>query len=252
MGDYIVPAFFYQARQHTVCSGTLNLDGLQLWEADFGVTLGVEGKNMLNKWVCGFLILLLLAAPARADSASDLDKMSRLQSGEILHEYTRMDESGGAIRAEVFIKSGLEDIRTILQGCGKAFVFVDGMEQCEILEHIDDYTLIHQVVDTGLLAPTLSYSYESKNHSPSRTSFNLVEGNLRVLQGGWEFIGVTDGVHVTYDMRVRPGFPLPRFLVRMSLRRMIPDMLACIRGLLDGSGTAEQIKGDLERCPGKV
>jgi len=207
---------------------------------------------MLDKWVCGFLILLLLATPVYADGVTDPDKMSRLQSGEILHDYTRMDESGGAIRAEVFIKSGLEDIRAILQGCGKAFVFVDGMEQCEILKRTSNYALIHQVVDTGLLAPTLSYSYESKNHSLTRMSFNLVEGNLRVLQGGWEFIDLVDGVHVTYDMRVRPGFPVPRFLVRMSLRRMIPDMLACIRGLLDGSGTPGQIKSDLERCPGDI
>ena len=206
----------------------------------------------MNKWVCGFLILLLSAAPAYAEDVSDSDKMSRLQSGEILHEYTRMDESGGAIRAEVFIKSGLADIRAILQGCGKAFVFVDGMEQCEILERSDHYALIHQVVDTGLLAPTLNYSYESKSHSQTRMSFALAEGNLRVLQGGWEFIDLADGVHVTYDMRVRPGFPIPRFLVRMSLRRMIPDMLACIRGLLDGSVTPGQIKSDLERCPGDI
>lgn len=207
---------------------------------------------MLTKRVCGFSILLLSVASVYAESVSGPDKMSRLRSGEILHEYTRMDESGGAIRAEIFMKAGLEDIQAILQGCGKAFVFVDGMEQCEILERTDDYTLIHQVVDTGLLAPTLSYSYESKNHSQTRMSFNLVEGNLRVLQGGWEFIGLEDGVHATYDMRVRPGFPLPRFLVRMSLRRMIPDMLACIRGLLDGSATPGQVENDLQRCPGEL
>jgi hypothetical protein len=208
------------------------------------------GEKLLNRFLCGFLISLLLVTSVYADNVSEPDKVSRLRSGEILHEYTRMDESGGAIRAEVFIRSGLEDIRAILQGCGKAFVFVDGMEQCEILERTEGYTLIHQVVDTGFLAPTLNYSYESKNDSQSRMSFNLVEGNLSVLQGGWEFVDLYDGIHVIYDMRVRPGFPLPRFLVRMSLRRMIPDMLACIRGLLDGSSTPEQVKTDLERCPG--
>ena len=230
----------------------LKLEGFQSWDADVGVTLGVVGGNMLNNRVCGYLILLLSAAPAFAESVPGPEKMSRLRSGEILHEYTRMDESGGAIRAEIFIETGLEDIRAILQGCGEAFVFVDGMEQCEILERTDDYTLIHQVVDTGLLAPTLSYSYESRNHSQTRMSFKLVDGNLRVLQGGWEFIDLEDGVHVSYDMRVRPGFPLPRFLVRMSLRRMIPDMLACIRGLLDGSATPGQVESDLERCPGEL
>ena len=206
----------------------------------------------VTKRVRIFLAALLLAVAVCANSDSGPDKFSLLRSGAILHEYTRMDESGGTIRAELLIKSGLEDIRAILRGCGKAFIFVDGLEQCDILKQTDDYTLIHQVVDTGLLAPAIDYSYQSEYHSQTVISFTLVEGNLAILEGGWEFVDLGDGIHVTYDMRVRPGFPLPRFLVRMSLRRMIPDMLACIRGLLDGSGSPGLASSDLERCPGDV
>ncbi len=197
-----------------------------------------------------FLTFLLLAGPSHADSLPDSEKMSLLRSGEILQEYTHLKESGGAVQAKILIHTRVEDIWAILQGCGKAFIFVDGMEQCEILEKNDDYALIHQVVDTGLFAPQLDYSYESRNQAYSQMEFNLKDGNLRVLQGGWEFVDVDDGVLATYNMRVRLGFPLPRFLVRMSLRRMIPDMLACIRGLVDGSGGPEQKKADLDQCPG--
>jgi ribosome-associated toxin RatA of RatAB toxin-antitoxin module len=196
--------------------------------------------------------LLLLAVSAYAENLTDAEKMSRLRSGDILHEYTRMDESGGAIRAEILIRTKVEDIRAILRGCGKAFIFVDGMEQCEIVERTDTHTLIRQQVDTGLLAPTLRYTYESKNLAYPRMDFKLVEGNLRALEGGWEFVDVQEGVLVTYKMRVQPGFPIPRFLVRMSLRRMIPDMLACIRGLVDGSGSSSQNLKDLDRCPGSI
>jgi ribosome-associated toxin RatA of RatAB toxin-antitoxin module len=196
--------------------------------------------------------LLLLAISAHAKNLSEPEKMSLLRSGEILHEYARMDESGGAIRATILIRTPVEDVRNILQGCGKAFIFVDGMEQCEIVERTEDHTLIRQVVDTGLLAPTLRYSYESKNRTFPDMDFKLVEGNLRALEGGWEFVDVEEGVFVTYKMRVQPGFPIPRFLVRMSLRRMIPDMLACIRGLVDGSGSSGQKLKDLDRCPGSI
>jgi len=196
--------------------------------------------------------LLLLALSVYAKNLSEAEKMSMLRSGEILHEYARMDESGGAIRAKILIRTPVEDVRAILQGCGKAFVFVDGMEQCEIVERTEDHTLIRQVVDTGLLAPTLRYSYESKNRTFPDMDFKLVEGNLRALEGGWEFDDVKEGVLVTYKMRVQPGFPIPRFLVRMSLRRMIPDMLACIRGLVDGSGSSSQKLKDLDRCPGSI
>jgi len=196
--------------------------------------------------------LLLLALSVYAKNLSESEKMSMLRSGEILHEYARMDESGGAIRAKILIRTPVEDVRAILQGCGKAFVFVDGMEQCEIVERTEDHTLIRQVVDTGLLAPTLRYSYESRNLAFPDMDFKMVEGNLRALEGGWEFDDVKEGVLVTYKMRVQPGFPIPRFLVRMSLRRMIPDMLACIRGLVDGSESAGQNLKDLDRCPGSI
>jgi hypothetical protein len=199
-----------------------------------------------------FLAFLLLTESLHADSLPDSEMMSQLRSGKILQEYTRMNESGGAVQAKILIHTKVEDIWAILQGCGKAFVFVDGMEQCEILEKTGDSALIHQVVDTGLFAPQLDYSYESTNQAYSQMEFNLKDGNLRVLQGGWEFVDVDDGVLATYNMRVRLGFPLPRFLVRMSLRRMIPDMLACIRGLVDGSGDSEQKRKDLGQCPGAV
>ena len=198
------------------------------------------------------LLTLLLAGASHAGSLPGPEKMSLLQAGEILTEYTRMDESGGAVRGYVLVHTAVENVTAILQGCGKAFVFVDGMEQCEILEKTDDYILIRQVVDTGLFAPQLDYSYRSESKTPLHMEFNLVEGNLRVLQGGWNFIEVDEGVIAIYDMRVRLSFPLPRFMVRMSLRRMIPDMLACIRGLVDGSGGGEQNAKDLEQCPGGV
>ena len=80
----------------------------------------------------------------------------------------------------------------------------------------------------------------------------LVGGNLRVMEGGWNFASVDEGVIATYNMRVRPGFSLPRFIIRMSLRRMIPDMLACIRGLVGGSGSPEKNADDLAQCPGDI
>ena len=198
------------------------------------------------------MAVLPLTVLGGTENISDPERMPQLLSGNILHEYTRMDESGGAIRAEILMRTQVEDVWAILQGCGKAFIFVDGMEQCEILKQTREYALVHQVVDTGFLAPTLNYRYESEKQAYERMEFSLVEGNLRVLQGSWGFEDVKEGLLVTYHMRVQPGFPIPRFLVRMSLKRMIPDMLACIRGLVDGSVSSENNRKDLDRCPGEV
>jgi len=206
----------------------------------------------VNRPTLFFLAVLPVTVSAGTENLPGAERMPQLQSGNILHEYTRMDESGGAIRAEILMRTQVENVWAILQGCGKAFIFVDGMEKCEILEQTSEYALIHQVVDTGLLAPTLNYRYESDKQAYEHMEFRLVEGNLRVLQGSWGFEDIKEGLLVTYNMRVQPGFPIPRFLVRMSLRRMITDMLACIRGLVGGSVSSKSSKEDLDRCPGEV
>ena len=42
----------------------------------------------------------------------------------------------------------------------------------------------------------------------------------------------------------------PRWVVRRSMRDDIPDMLACLRGLIDASGEWDRDR-DLKRCPRK-
>jgi len=47
---------------------------------------------------------------------------------------------------------------------------------------------------------------------------------------------------------VRPAAPVPRFLVRRNLRGSMPDLLACVRALANGSGSDDLRRQDLARC----
>ena len=73
---------------------------------------------------------------------------------------------------------------------------------------------------------------------------------MRSMEGGWRFeqLPGSDGLVVTHQIRVRPSFPVPRWLLRKSMRSDVPDMLACLRGLTDGSGGLSR-DDDLKRCP---
>ena len=75
-------------------------------------------------------------------------------------------------------------------------------------------------------------------------------GDLKSMEGGWRFQGGEneDGIVVTHEIRVRPKLPVPRWLLRRSMRKDVPDMLACLRGLTNGSGLLSREK-DLGRCP---
>ena len=89
-----------------------------------------------------------------------------------------------------------------------------------------------------------------RRKSPARIDFELVEGNLRNMEGGWRFRQLENepAYILTHEIRIRPGFPVPRWLLRRILRQDIPDMLACLRGLVRGSGK-NALDEDLKRCP---
>jgi hypothetical protein len=197
-------------------------------------------------------VLVSFGVTADTQTSDILLHLPQLRSGAILHEHTRRDEPGGAIRAEIFMHANAKDIWDLLIGCGKAFVFVDGLEQCEILELTKNHVLVHQVTDPGILAPVQDYTYKSKFQAFSRMDFDLVEGTMKTIDGSWQFVAVEEGVVVIYNMHVQPNWPVPRFLVRYSIRKSIPHMLACIRALVKGSGSPEKLQQDLDRCPGEM
>lgn len=62
----------------------------------------------------------------------------------------------------------------------------------------------------------------------------------------------SDGSIVIHEVRIQPGFLAPRWLIRRSLHRDLPDMLACIRGLAKASADQQSVLADLQRCPGDV
>lgn len=198
------------------------------------------------------LILLSLPVSATCDTAelSDSLTLARLTAGEILVQDSRTDEAGGATRMQLLAHAPAEAIWAVIISCDDAFIFLDGLQSCEVLEETGFYALTHQVVKKGLLVPTQDFVFETRRKPYSRMDFDLVEGNLKAMDGSWEFTHTDAGTLIDYDFRVQTRFPVPRFLIRSTLRRNMPDMLACIRGLAGGSGTAERRQSDLDCCPG--
>ena len=113
-----------------------------------------------------------------------------------------------------------------------------------------DTSKLRQVVKKSWVIPMIDYIIEVRRQPPYRIDFKLVEGNLKALEGGWRFNVLPDeqGIVVTHEVRVQPGFPTPRWLIRRSMRKDVPDMLACLRGLTRGSGEFSSLR-DLKRCP---
>ena len=210
-----------------------------------------EGAGLLIRTLA--LVSLLLAplySQARDAALPDLATMSRLRHGEIVAEPIRVDEKGGAFKTSLMIWAPAELIWAIVYSCEHAFIFLAGLEVCEVLEDDGVDTVTHQVINKGWPVPRQDYIFATHRDPYTRADIQLVEGKLKFMQASWDYINLPEAVLVVYKVRLQPGFPAPRFLVRRALKRGMTQLLACVRGLAGGSGSAQREKEDLDHCPG--
>lgn len=208
------------------------------------------------------LLFCVVSAAAAADGidggVAGFTALDRLQRGEVLVYNARTDESGGSVRAQVLMHTDARTVWDYIADCERVFLYVDGLRDCEVLA-IEregenglgaDVTTLRQAVDKSWAVPRMDYVLSVRREPWDRVDFSLVEGDLRVLEGGWRFLELAEGkgLVVTHEIRVRPKYAVPRWLLRRSMRRDVPDMLACLRGLTGGSGDALE-QEDLARCP---
>lgn len=200
------------------------------------------------------LVITILLTATLVNANADERVTPALRDGDVVLQNVRTSESGGAAHAQMLVHgpAAAESLWAIIVSCPMAFVYVQGMELCEVIEDLGHLARVHQVVDPSWLVPAQDYVFESVREPFREIRFKLLEGNIDVLEGYWRFIPLDEGLLVDYEMRVKPAIPAPRFLVRRIVRRGMPDLLACIRGLARGSGSKRAEKADLERCPGDV
>lgn len=199
-----------------------------------------------------FLIsaVLLFHLQLHASEVPDPETLERLGNGEILLLDAGTNKEGGSARGQVIIHASAKAVWDVILSCEQKFTFVNGLKKCEVIEDAGDRALIHQVVKRSWATPTVDFVYESLNDPYREIRFQLVEGNMQAMEGAWAFTETTDGLLLDYRVRVQPAMSVPAFIVSSDLRKGMPDMIACIRGLAGGSGSTERVKGDLERCAG--
>jgi len=193
-------------------------------------------------------VIFLFHSQLPASEIPDQEALERLGNGEILLLDAGTDKEGGSARGQAIIHAPAKAVWDVILSCEHKFTFVNGLKKCEVIDDAGDRVLIHQVVKRSWTAPTVDFVYESLHDPYREIRFQLVEGNMKAMEGAWTITETTGGLLLDYRVRVQPGMSVPAFIVSNDLRKSMPDMIACIRGLAGGSGSMEQAKGDLERC----
>lgn len=201
------------------------------------------------------LVFCVGAQPARSEAGRtflmpDAPTMERLLAGDWVLESGVSDENGAAASILIFMRTPVERIWATIISCADAELFVDGLEFCEVLEEDGDYAITHQVVDKGWLTPRMDFRFETRREPYSHMQFKLLEGNLKTMHGSWDFKTMPDGVLVRHVLVLAPLVPAPRWLVRRNLKKDLPNLMQCVRGLSGGSGAEPALAVDLKKCPG--
>jgi len=188
-------------------------------------------------------------------SVPDVAAMERLRAGEVLLENVGTDDSGGSVRAQILVHGDAEKLWHFFASCDSTYLYVRGLRSCRVLsvkyETDSDTTLLQQSIKKSWLTPKIDYVISVRRQPPEKVDFQLVEGNLKTMDGGWRFIEIENeqGFVLTHEIRLRLSYPAPRWLIRRTMYKDVPDMMACLRGLVDGSGKLSR-DSDLSRCPG--
>lgn len=205
----------------------------------------------------GLLIFALLAAAVPwTASAGGSDVDARLQAGEVvaLEPWPAPDgqgparSPGGTARMQMLVQAPARSVWAVIVSCEQAYRFLAGLQSCEVLEESSGRALVHQVIDQGWYMPRYDFVFESLREPYERIGVTLVRGNLDRLEGSWRFMETPAGTLVEHQLAINPAGPVPQFLVRRNLTGTMPDMLACVRALAQGSGSEELRERDLARC----
>jgi ribosome-associated toxin RatA of RatAB toxin-antitoxin module len=170
------------------------------------------------------------------------EQRSRLENGEVLVTANPIKgQTRGTVTATVLINAPAERIWQVMVDCADIPSFVPGVEDCQVLDSGENWEIIRHDVKWVWFFPRLSYVFRAQYQPIRKIDFTRIDGDLRDMQGSWRLIPVGDGGRtlVRYRVYLDPGFWVPQWLVRNSLKKDLPQVLTALRTKV-GSFTDQQ------------
>ena len=110
------------------------------------------------------------------------------------------------------------------------------IKQAEVKETDDEgrASLVWYEVDAKIkvVKYTLEYDYSD---APNGFSWDLVDGDVKKLNGSYYFDEFDDVTEVSYEMEIDPGFPVPGFLKRQAEKQIVRGALDDLKKRVESS-----------------
>jgi ribosome-associated toxin RatA of RatAB toxin-antitoxin module len=124
-------------------------------------------------------------------------------------------------RDEIDVKGSAEACYAVAADFGAYPEWEKNTRKAEVKESDDEGrpTRVWFEFETPVKLVTYTLAYDH-SEAPGALSFDLVDGDLREMNGRWTFQPNGDGTHVVYEMSVRPDFPIPGLIKRALEKKM--------------------------------
>ncbi len=179
--------------------------------------------------------LALLCCTFAAGAEPNLDWIDReaLAKREVL---VQADRSERPLTVDVKLAAEIDAapaaIWEVLTACEISPEYVPNVVSCKKLEELDGgrADLFVQTVKPIFFLPTFEHVFRLDYTQYTRIDVNRVSGPIAHMQGTWWLLPQENGrILLVYELALDPGMPIPRFMVRATLKRDLPKVVGAVR-----------------------
>jgi ribosome-associated toxin RatA of RatAB toxin-antitoxin module len=127
----------------------------------------------------------------------------------------------------------------VLKACEIAPEYVPNVVSCKKLEELDGgrADLFVQTIKPIFFMPSFEHVFRLDYTAHTRIDVSRVSGPIAHMQGTWWLLPQDNGrILLVYELALDPGMPIPRFMVRATLKRDLPKVVAAVRARAEATG----------------
>jgi hypothetical protein len=216
--------------------------GVKFTQARGRCGLGRQHSAGLRAKVCATAGALFPLATwgGQASWVNDQTVQQELAAGQVAVRVAfEDDQERMQVHAAVKIHASPETVWRVLTDCDHAASFIPGVKRCRRVQSAPDgsWDIVEQEAKYSWLMPAITTVIRADYKRPERIDFKRISGDLKAEDGHWMLVDppppkasdTQESTLVEYELHVEPGFWIPRFLLRHSLRTELPAVLKAVR-----------------------
>jgi hypothetical protein len=191
-----------------------------------------------QRWSARFATALLAALLVGARSTAAQPDLTWIDRDAVAAREIQVNADRGDRPLTVLIRIAAEvdapptAIWKILTACEIAPEYIPNVVSCKKVEELDGgrADLFVQTIKPIFFLPTFEHVFRLDYTPYSRIDVHRVSGPIAYMEGSWWLLPQDSGrILLVYHVAVDPGLPIPRFLVRATMKRDLPKIIMAVR-----------------------